>query len=303
MCLTSYPMRVEADFLEDLRLMLSGYIASEGFTMDGNASTETLLRYFLQIQHRRIERRVRRVEWSMDLRARETHLPESQRKAVHRIQDAIERGDDLTPYLSRQLSNDQAFKRNDLMLNDVGMHHLHLGEGVDWRGLINGTKELLFAIATDEVFYFVEVFDHDSFADDRPFLIAQSNWPALFQHAEIPDLAGPSYRLTLEQRKAIRKKHGNALMTGSGGTMFLPPGGGITFAGISVKVIVETDRLLALLAERQEWCKANGVTLANKIEAERGTRPQSIRLRLEGFEESGAIRVLEETARVRFILA
>ena len=63
---TSYPLRVEADFLEDLRLMLSGYLASDGFT------TETLLRYFLQIQCRRIERCVRRVEWAMDLRARET---------------------------------------------------------------------------------------------------------------------------------------------------------------------------------------------------------------------------------------
>jgi hypothetical protein len=290
---------VEADFFSDLRALVSRQLASAGYTVDPAAPLEKLLRDHLSVHHRRVERRARRVEWSAELRAREPSLPEVQRRALARIQGAAEAGDDLNPYLSRQLASDKAFKKNDRMLNELGMQHLHLGEGLNADGMIRGTRELLFAVIKDDAAYFVDIFDHDNFGDDAPFLIAQASWPDLFTPA-VGIGGGAGNELTAEQRGTVLRKGGNVMLLARDGTPYFPPGGGQAPSGISPKVVIAADVIVGRLSFWEGWCKANGADLANRVVAAGRPRPEALRLRFDGFEESGVLRVVDQDARVLF---
>jgi hypothetical protein len=292
---------VETDFLGDLRRMIIARLTGMGYTADANLGTEALLRNLLKIQHRRIPRRERVTLWSLDLRAREATLPDQIWSGLGRIVIASETGEDLNPFLSRDLANDKAFKRNDLMLNELGAHHFHLGDGVDERGLVRGTSELLFAYVTDDAVHLVEIFDHDSFGDERAFRIAQENWPHLFeaQRAGVVPSSDPQ-SLTREQRKVLRRKHANVMVSASDGALFMPPGGGITPSGMSPRVAIAADTILGRLQGWEAWCKANGDVLAERVEQQTGTRPGSFHLRFDSFEESGVLVVVDDDCRACF---
>ncbi len=290
---------VEADFVADLRGILAATLAGGGYTVGAALSTGELLVNWLKTQHRRIERKKRRVEWSSDLRARQPQLPERTRAALHRIENAVEGGDDLAPYLSRELVTDKAFKRNDLMLNELGVHHFHLGEGTDARGLVEGTNELLFATVTEAAVHFIDVFDHASFGDERAFKIAQANWPHLFEDARLGSSRSEP-ALTPEQRKTLRAKRANVTVAASDGTPFLPPGGGLTPSGTSINVVISADMIFARLTTAERWCKENGLLLADRIEAATGRRPDSFALRFNHLEASGVVVVIDDKLRARF---
>lgn len=187
------------------------------------------------------------------------------------------------------------------MLNELGVHHLHLGDGVDSRGLMRGRDELLFAYVTDEAIHFIEVFDHKSFGDEAAFRIAQENWPHLFDGRRLG--VAPSREpqpITPEQRKVLRRKYANVPVAASDGTLFLPPGGGITMSGMSPNIVFMADRMFDRLQRQEAWCKANGGVLAERLEGQRGRRPAALRLRFDGFEESGAMIVIDDDNRARF---
>lgn len=291
---------VECDFKSDLRALLTAKLLSESFTVDTAATTERLLWNWLKIQHRRVERRSRDVVWSTELRDREPTLRVEQRDALNRIEAAIRAGDDLNPYLSRQLANDKAFTKNDGMLNELGMQHMHLGVGLNAQGMINGTKELLFALVADDAVRFVDIFDHDSFADERPFQIAQANWPQLFARWQIPSPRSPGETLTHEQRRTLRSKGANAVLTAADGSTYLPPGGGSAGSGISPRVVFASDQILDRLDGRERWCREHADELADQIAASGQPRPSTIKLRFVEFEESGAVIVVDDEHRMRF---
>src|SRR5271154_4515839 len=109
---------VEVDLLADIRTLVANRLTADGYAVDPGASASEVVTQYLQIRHRQVPRRPRQVRLSTELRAREAQLPDWIRRALARITKAIEVGDDLNPYLSRQLASDKAFKKHDLLLND-----------------------------------------------------------------------------------------------------------------------------------------------------------------------------------------
>jgi hypothetical protein len=320
---------VEVNLVDDLRAMLSSKLSIDGYKVDADVTAATLVRHDLQLQQRRIEQRARRVSWSRELRdgAREAELrgeevlgqPANSSQgynvwdALSHVEVAVTTGADLNLYTSRDMapSNQRAFKKADWMLNDTGIHHLHLGRGRNRGGQVNGTKQLLFVVVGSEVVYFVEVFDHSSpadkctsWADERAFQIAQANWPELFEHAKFSG-SGLTHRpLTHAERTALSKKNGNALLTAADGTTYFQPGGGSTPGGVPMKAVMETDDIWHRLIGCEHWCKANGGLLASEIEARGWPRPSSLSLRLAEIPVSGTAIVVEDrVSAVRFRLA
>jgi hypothetical protein len=295
------PLPVEADFLADLRRIVVAQLSAAGYTVDTKARTEELLWNVLKVSHRRIERHPREVEWSSQLRARESALPESIRQALGRIVIAAETGADLNLFLSRELASDKAFKRNDMMLNELGIQHFHLGEELDSRGLVKGTDELLFAYVTDVRIHFIEVFDHKSFGDERAFRIAQQNWPHLFDDRKsgIPASRSPQ-SITPEQRAVLRRKHANVMVAADDGTLFVPPGGGIMTSGMSPWVLFASDRIFERLQRQEKWCKENGEVMAERYEEATGRRAERFSLRVDRLEEPGILVVVDDSLKAVF---
>ncbi len=109
---------------------------------------------------------------------------------IAEIVDQIERGADLTKYLSRRVRSSFTLPRKfgkkrlsqlehlDLLLNDWGVHHLHLSTAVEADGFVERNDPLLFAMFRSEKAYFLDIGTHQSFADDRLVRIAVENWPS-----------------------------------------------------------------------------------------------------------------------------
>ncbi|MBY4607470.1 hypothetical protein K6M90_07365 [Rhizobium sp. 9T] len=89
--------------------------------------------------------------------------------------NAVEVGDDLTPYLSlgavkegytpssEGANRHDSWADKDLLLNVMGLHHFHLGLTKEAKGHSVRTNEVLFASVTRDVFEIIGLFDHDAF--------------------------------------------------------------------------------------------------------------------------------------------
>ena len=114
---------------------------------------------------------------------------------LDRLADKIEAGMDVNPHLSR--GTKQGFvgepsvpkRKNlgrrrdlDLLLNDWGVHHLHLSDTLDDDGFVRRDPTcdpdlLLFAIFRDDAAYLLDVGLHGAWTDRSLVEISLRNWP------------------------------------------------------------------------------------------------------------------------------
>lgn len=135
---------------------------------------------FFNWQNRYVSNRRRTVHISTELVAKN-------RPEVQELADKIEKGDDLTPHLSRRI--DTIFVANpkqpelgrradiDLLLNDWGIFHLHISQILESDGYVKGGRELLMAIFKRNDAYLLDLLDHDSWTKESLVEIAVTNWP------------------------------------------------------------------------------------------------------------------------------
>jgi hypothetical protein len=109
--------------------------------------------------------------------------------AISQMIDDIEQGRDLTKYLSRRVTVGFAlpgkpgtkklkrFEHLDLLLNDWGIHHLHVSTIVESDGFVEREGPLLFAIFKSERAYFIDVMSHRDFENDHLIQIIFDTWP------------------------------------------------------------------------------------------------------------------------------
>jgi hypothetical protein len=294
---------INSHFLDDLRQMLCERLQGHGYTVESALSTEALLHNWMKIQRRHIEPKKRQVFWSTELRARLSIAPMWLTQALVRIEKAVEAGDQLAPFLSRDLPKSRAFKKNDGMLDDFGIHHFHMGEGFEKNGLVAGRSELLYAVVTDEAVHFIEMFEHASFWDEESFRIAQRNWPQLYQRLRLPmEPSRSGSHITAEQRKTLRGKSGNAPVAADDGTLFLSPGGGTNTAGFSMWIVRDADVLLDRLQQIERDCRVNVNLLVDEIVTKTQKAPAKLHLRFIGFSDTMVL-ICDEESGVQFSLS
>lgn len=120
--------------------------------------------------------------------------------------DEIERkaiaGEDLTPHLSTRFLD---INYHDPLMNDRGLHHLHLGSKLRGDGFIERTGALLFAKVTEESLYVVAVLDHDDWANERLLEEIVASWPELLEPYEMNGVVGLGTVISAADRKGLRK--------------------------------------------------------------------------------------------------
>ena len=92
---------------------------------------------------------------------------------IESLVEAVETGADLGPYLSRKahqhgyvMASDPentgatTWSDKDFVLNVMGLHHFHLGLNMQSSGLMDRTKEVLFASVRRDEFEILGLFDH-----------------------------------------------------------------------------------------------------------------------------------------------
>lgn len=69
----------------------------------------------------------------------------------------LQNSEKITPYLSRKI-NDKEY--NDMLFNDWGIYHLHLGTSFESDGFVKRTKNVLFLTKNRNEIYLIDVLPH-----------------------------------------------------------------------------------------------------------------------------------------------
>lgn len=114
----------------------------------------------------------------------------------------IEQGRDLGKYLSRavgiaaKVPGKKLHRRRDLdlMLNDWGIHHLHISTQVEADGFVTRDGPLLFAAFRPDAAYLIDVMGHGDWVSDRLVQVLVDEWPDEGLVHEVK--GGPGFKVT-----------------------------------------------------------------------------------------------------------
>jgi len=135
---------------------------------------------------------------------------------IAQIVDDIEQGRDLTRYLSRRVtigfelpraqSPKNLYKRRhlDLLLNDWGIHHLHISTATEADGFVKREGPLIFAIFKPARAYLIDAGAHRDFTREQLIRIIIETWPDDGLAFELKGILGGGRSYTDEERAGLR---------------------------------------------------------------------------------------------------
>jgi hypothetical protein len=141
---------------------------------------------------------------------------------------------------------------------------------------------VLFVIVRPEAMFLVDLAGHgpEHWADDRLMQIVHDDWPELIvrfrSHLPAP-LSGVAISPT--ERHAARKRLA-LLFTTSDGTVYFPPGGGSSSAGVGVRVVTAADRMLDRVQRAERFVRDHADEVRDQLAEQVGRRLEELRLRL-----------------------
>jgi hypothetical protein len=234
---------IELDFEADWTATLRGALKALGYEPPVEDQAAHIA--YFNVRKRLVPVRQRKVHEAPSL----TCPPEVQ-AGYEEVRRKVEAGEDLRPHLSRGL-----VKRdfNDLLLNDWGIHHLHLGTVLEGDGFVKRTGPVLFARFLADDAYFIAVPKHgpgksDAWSDVQVMECFAAAWPEQMSRYELRGVA-PSRsggNPTSKEIARLRAAGVNTLIT-VGGTVLGPMGGGISTAKVSTEVVMVMDRCVKVV--------------------------------------------------------
>jgi len=226
-----------------------------------------LLMIYVNWSSRQVAPQPRFVHLSGVLKSNPFFFAAEYRPALDEIVAKLRGGEDITPHLSRGIKVAYQSQRKaqqlplgkrrdlDLLLNDWGVHHLHLSTEIEADGFVKRTTSLLFAIFKPNDTYLIDIVDHGGWTREHVIRAIANEWPMAGIVYQLVGVVGLSRTVSDPDRKRLRNAGINCFCEFDG-KVFVPPGG-LTSAGTSVRSIVLADTIFDFLA----W-------LSNKLEGD-----------------------------------
>jgi hypothetical protein len=198
--------------------------------------------------------------------------------AISQIIDDIEHGRDLTKYLSRHVKIGfelppkpgtkklKRLKYLDLLLNDWGIHHLHISTIVESDSFVQRNQHddhLLFAIFKPERAYLIDVMRHGNWANEHLLRTIIDTWPDDGLVREVKGIRGSRRTFGEEERIELRSAGISELFQIDG--RVYSSGTAITTAGNSIKTTFLSNRILRALKHFQEEVNADPTQIIQLI--------------------------------------
>lgn len=234
-------LEIKMDFLDDWGAMVKILLRLIGIDPPPDKDAKELNILLYKNLHRQIHIKPRQVTVS-----KEFSCPPQHQNVVDEIKRKAQRGNDLGPYLSRNMKNPNY---NDLMLNDWGVYHLHLGDTVESDGFVTGTGPLLFVRVTDDKIYFIDVMNHGDWNKEQIVKIVHDNWPDTIETYALKGVL-PGDPISDTERKKLREAGINTFVGLSEEAVFAPIGGGSVMSGepfAAMRRATETIRFIRQL--------------------------------------------------------
>jgi hypothetical protein len=258
-----------------IRVQVVAWCTDAGIPLADPTKLEPVLFAYFSVKRRLIEPHPRGVKWSRELSART--VTDSQGEALSLIERQAREGVNLTPRLSKSILDPEF---NDGLLEDWGIHHMHLSNKVQANGFVERDGPLLFVMVHPETMFLVDLRDHDSFADDELLQIVHDNWPDAIADFRAPGAVPGS--LSPQLSPTSRRKARKRLTVGwqaADGTIYLPPGGGTTTSGLSPEVVDAADDLRRKAHNAEEWVRKSAERIRDAIAERTGARVEELRMK------------------------
>ncbi|MEJ0094302.1 MAG: hypothetical protein WDN46_12955 [Methylocella sp.] len=185
-----------------------------------------------------------------------------QKSDVDQIIAEIQAGCNLRKYLSRdieipvQVPGKKGRRRDlDLMLNDWGVHHLHISTRVEPDGYVERSGPLLFAMFKPTTAYLIDLMGHHDWTRDHILEVLAAEWPDAGVIHEVKGVLRCENKITEDQRARLRRNHYNAAFE-FGGKVFMPIGF-MSAAGTTLAAARETSKMLRTLEIFEERFKSH----------------------------------------------
>lgn len=166
-----YKIELEIDLISDWYNELIKQMKKLNLKFDETKNKSTLIIEYINFLRKRDSGK----KWKI-CKSKEFYCPPKYRKALKDIENILERGGDIYPYLSTSIDN---LNYQDGLFNDWGVIHLHLGDNphLTKQGFISRTGPLLFLYKDNGVAYFLDIFNHSDWTNKKVLQIIQNNWP------------------------------------------------------------------------------------------------------------------------------
>jgi hypothetical protein len=214
--------------------------------------------------------------------------------AVGQIIRDIEDGKDLTKYLSRgirigfALSPDPQKKQLnrrkdlDLLLNDWGIHHLHISTKVEADGFVKRDGPIIFAIFKPDRAYLIDILNHGNWTSEQVIRTILKSWPDEGLVREMPGIRGGGNTWSDKDRAQLRGA-GIAASLSIDGRVYIPSVG-ISTDGTSPRTLWKASQVLRTLKVFEEQADAISERIALVIKERGGRVPDKMSFNFSFFE-------------------
>lgn len=212
-------------------------------------------------------------------------LDQKTQKGLAALEREAQHGESLLPRLHEKILDPDY---RDLLLNDWGIHHFHLGTELQDNGFVRRTDNVAFTILQlpEHNMYLLDVETHDlGFAKQGLLHIVENNWPHLLDPVTIREVIPPE-SISNDDLSRLRRAGVNVFIATPKGRVITPLGGGLTTAKTSVRVQIDLDWAFQTLQHLEKSIQAQGERLSNEFQSKFGLHYDNIHLRLTEFGQS-----------------
>jgi len=265
-------MPIDIDFRKDYSLIRKEDLSSVGIEIDQAIPIEKIPYIYFNFIKRKILKQPRRI-----MKANNFTCPINLLSGLDNLEKKILVGDDLTPHLSKSVF--KKYKGIDYLLNDWGIHHLHLGINME-NDFVNRTESILFCIVTEEVIYFIAIKLHGEWTDQSLLVTVYKNWPELIKPFVIPGVISLINKQNNDDIGKYRKGNLFHLIELEPNVVLYPPGGGYATDGTSREVVKKAHQIMKILTDFEEKIKANENIIRRQIIAQNKTPARTLKFKL-----------------------
>ena len=224
---------LELDFYADWMATIRGALQALSYQPPADDQDATIA--YFNVLKRLVPARPRRVAVAPSLLC-----PPEVRAGYDEVTRKVIAGESLRPHLSRRLA-DRDF--SDLLLNDWGIHHLHLGTVVQADGFVTRTGPVLFARFLADDAYFIAVPKHGAWSEVQILELFAASWPDQMARYELRGVAPSRDGKNPTSQEIHRARSGGVqVLITIAGKVYFPMGGGINTAAGSMEVVHIMDQ-------------------------------------------------------------
>ena len=174
-------------------------------------------------------------------------VPTSVESGYSELKQAIERGEDLTPYQGRKTNGRKYAEFTDFLKGNYGLDHFHLG-GKDSRGRVGRTGLIALVYVTNYKAYVVDIVQHSKSLPDpwwtkKYLMTMHQEWPDVISPWLVPGLS-LSYSPDEKAIEELSKAAVNTMFDLGDGIIYGQIGGGFVANGILRTAVNELNRLM-----------------------------------------------------------